>query len=1779
MSRFILTTLLFLTFVILSLQMDCTDPNISNIQLEDDILNIPEIQLMGFSLSDSFINCLAHDVYPYNYSFVGFSVSFVDGSSNFRYIRVVYSCSGGSFGIISSLSESTTTAISGTDPIFLNSDYLREDCYSCDANMPSNTYLCEECNASCLIPNTTLGFCFGPSLSECCRYTHNNICVAECPGGFTPNSNNTCVCIASCANGSLNSTCQCECTPDYFGVRCENQFLPCDTNPCLNGTCIDGVGDMVYACDCLIGFNGTNCETNIDECATNPCTPGGCIDGINSYSCSCPFGYSLLGNITHPNCTYTNECDLNPCQNMGNCSDFIGGYNCSCRVPYTGTNCSDCSINSCGNGTNINCSCVCYLGHFGEFCESDINDCITIPCLHSGVCIDGNGTYTCDCSGTYHEGVNCENIANNCIPDPCIHGQCNSSIGNYTCTCDGNYTGKNCSNCEITCNNGGTVTSGCSCDCSDNGFEGERCENDINECLLSPCVNNGTCQNTIGNYTCTCDGNYTGSNCSNCEITCDNGGTVTSGCSCDCSDTGFEGERCENDINECLLSPCVNNGTCQNTIENYTCNCSLGFEGVNCENITNNCIPDPCIHGQCNSSIGNYTCTCDGNYTGRNCSNCEITCDNGGTVTPGCSCDCSDNGFEGERCENDINECLLSPCVNNGTCQNTIGNYTCNCSLRFEGVNCENITNNCIPDPCIHGQCNNSIWNYTCTCDGNYTGSNCSNCEITCNNGGTVTPGCSCDCSDNGFEGERCENDINECLLSPCVNNGTCQNTIGNYTCNCSLRFEGVNCENITNNCIPDPCIHGQCNNSIWNYTCTCDGNYTGRNCSNCEITCDNGGSVTSGCSCDCSDTGFEGERCENDINECLLSPCINNGTCQNTIGNYTCNCSLGFEGVNCEKDINECNTFPCINGDCINTPGSFSCNCSFGFNGSLCENAVTDCSYASCQNGGTCMQRNSSIYCHCLSSYTGISCESKLCQDGEDRNGDMCVNINECKKYTNICGVFPANCTDNIPLYTCGCPDGYDTMTYSSQLNYCTTFNCSPKLCMDIDECSLGIHSCHATQECVNTNGSYICICPVGVQQKGNMCVQSVVSPDCPMRIDSSGLVWPGVSRGSVVRLKCVNSYYSIAERICYYPCECSVGTYWGLPDLSACRSVGLMVLMADLESLDTFREFNGVTFKETVNSIRVYATTNQILAEDIRTLLLLFHKIVENIGKLNTNLLDRNLFMNVLRIADVLLATTPDAWNEVGNTFEDVLKLHDSIIDISHQIAKYLYSNNSEFEFNFNSVNIQLHLITFHNYTININDYNDYKPTTDYILLLPTVNTDILNLPFPQTPESCQVFIQTLYLPTFHHLLHSNQQSLCGETVTQLLIYPTPLFTFGVHSVLCYVNIANLSSPFSYKVNSSKLTYSISEALYSLQAVTNYSHFQHSNSFAPSSCQGPMEDLGYFVFDCKSIIDNFLTLLLPSTEIPFYASIIGILLRILLPLSTILSLIGLALLFTRYIVLVDGMAFVRMNVILTLVFSQILFVIGIDRNESQIVCMVLRFLLYYLSITTIIWSLIDIINVCIITIFDSYRDAINLTYLIAGYISPLAPIVITMSLSFCSYSRNSFFCLPTAQTSENAIWYILTPLFVLLFVYVCLVVLVVIILGYKRKNIRVELMSDFKLLIRIILSSFLLPLLVFAFWIWTLLAYSTDEPYFIFQVVSLVTGTSIGMFILFIYVIASAEEFKPTKSGRKEEETKAFTHIAMERITFNPLFKDSQGDVHSIEYTGNTVIANSIL
>ena len=98
--------------------------------------------------------------------------------------------------------------------------------------------------------------------------------------------------------------------------------------------------------------------------------------------------------------------------------------------------------------------------------------------------------------------------------------------------------------------------------------------------------------------------------------------------------------------------------------------------------------------------------------------------------------------------------------------------------------------------------------------------------------------------------------------------------------------------------------------------------------------------------------------------------------------------CATGYEGENCGTDTDECTPTPCLNGgECADSntnkhdiePGAFSCTCVGTFSGDTCESAMDHCSPPPCLNGGACTTTADAFTCDCPGGTEGDYCETDI--------------------------------------------------------------------------------------------------------------------------------------------------------------------------------------------------------------------------------------------------------------------------------------------------------------------------------------------------------------------------------------------------------------------------------------------------------------------------------------------------------------------------------------------------------------------------------------------------------------------------------------------------------------------------------------------------------------------------------------------------------------------------------------------------------------------------------
>ncbi|XP_030879148.1 adhesion G protein-coupled receptor E2-like isoform X1 [Leptonychotes weddellii] len=157
----------------------------------------------------------------------------------------------------------------------------------------------------------------------------------------------------------------------------------------------------------------------------------------------------------------------------------------------------------------------------------------------------------------------------------------------------------------------------------------------------------------------------------------------------------------------------------------------------------------------------------------------------------------------------------------------------------------------------------------------------------------------------------------------------------------------------------------------------------------------------------------------------------------------------------------------------CVNAT---TCRCSPGFissSGEMFTSRLESCddinecgpsSAVSCGKFADCQNTEGSFYCTCIQGYELASQARTFRNESEN----TCQDVDECQLKPRICksrGI----CTNTQGSYTCECPPGLELSPGD------------PNLCTDVNECTSGQNPCHNSTHCLNNIGGYECRCRPG--------------------------------------------------------------------------------------------------------------------------------------------------------------------------------------------------------------------------------------------------------------------------------------------------------------------------------------------------------------------------------------------------------------------------------------------------------------------------------------------------------------------------------------------------------------------------------------------------------------------------------------------------------------------------------------------------------------------------
>uniref|UniRef100_A0A8C3VHF1 protein disulfide-isomerase n=1 Tax=Catagonus wagneri TaxID=51154 RepID=A0A8C3VHF1_9CETA len=192
----------------------------------------------------------------------------------------------------------------------------------------------------------------------------------------------------------------------------------------------------------------------------------------------------------------------------------------------------------------------------------------------------------------------------------------------------------------------------------------------------------------------------------------------------------------------------------------------------------------------------------------------------------------------------------------------------------------------------------------------------------------------------------------------------------------------------------------------------------------------------------------------------------------------------------------------PCSgNGHCSgdgSRQGDGSCQCHVGYRGPLCADCM-DGYFSSLRNATHSVCTACDESCTTCTGPTNRDCDQ--CQAGFVQEEDACVDVDECAAETPPCG-DGQYCENSRGAFACEDCDATCAGCTGRGPGGCK--ECVPGYskdsgqCADVDECALAETPCTRRNEnCYNTPGSYVCVCPEGFEETEDACVQTPPAGD----------------------------------------------------------------------------------------------------------------------------------------------------------------------------------------------------------------------------------------------------------------------------------------------------------------------------------------------------------------------------------------------------------------------------------------------------------------------------------------------------------------------------------------------------------------------------------------------------------------------------------------------------------------------------------------------------------
>ncbi|XP_053233909.1 cadherin EGF LAG seven-pass G-type receptor 3 isoform X2 [Podarcis raffonei] len=854
--------------------------------------------------------------------------------------------------------------------------------------------------------------------------------------------------------------------------------------------------------------------------------------------------------------------------------------------------------------------------------------------------------------------------------------------------------------------------------------------------------------------------------------------------------------------------------------------------------------------------------------------------------------------------------------------------------------------------------------------------------------------------------------------------------------------------------------------------------------------------------------------------NPCDSNPCPANSLCQDKWQSYTCVCQPGYYGANC---VDACHLNPCKNKSvCRRKPGAphgYVCECGENHFGQYCEHRMDQ----QCPKGW----------------WGNPTCGPCNCDAAKGFDPDCNKTNGQCR-----CKEFHYHPKGSDTCLPCDCyPIGSSSRSCDQEVGQC---HCRPGV--------IG-------RQCNSCDSPFAEVTPSGCQ---------VLYDACPKSL-RSGVWWPQTKFGLTAVVPCPKGSLGAAVR------HCDEERGWLEPDLFNCTSPAFKELSALLEGLERNEtELNTIEAKKLAHQLR--AVTDQMeryFGNDVHiTYRLLSHLMAfesrqHGFGLTATQ--DAHFNENLLRAGSSVLALdNQEHW-------EALLQNDHSSAGLMEQLREYTGTLASNMKLTYlNPVgvvtpNIVLSIDRMENHTHFRRRYPRYHstlfrgqvmwdPHTHVVLPLSVLTPHKVEAPAPSTAALTLVNSETNDTVETSPPKHFLPEPEPAVTILILIIYRT---LGGLLPARYQVDRRNLRLPKNPVMNSPIVSVSVFSNHTFLQStlatplVLEFRLLETANRSKPLCVQwnhsSQIEPTGFWTArDCDLVYRNATHVRCHCSQFGTFGVLMDSSHREQLEgdLETLAivtySLVSLSLLFLllafSFLICLKGLKSntrgIHCNISVTLFFSELLFLLGINRTENQFFCTVIAILLHYFFLSTFAWLFVQGLH-----IYRMQTEARNINYGAMRFYYAIGwgvPAIITgLSVGLDPEGfGNPDFC--WISIHDKLIWSFAGPIAVVIVMNGVMFLLVAKMLcspGQKEAKKKSVLMT--------LRSSFVLLLVISTAWLFGLLAVNNSVLAFHYLYTVLCSLQGLAVLILFCVLNKEVQEAWKLaclgKKGQGEESTRS--------------------------------------